>query len=82
MALSTPRNDRAIDSRYSIISTPVAEFHNTMKLSLLLKDNMPDFLATAPLAVSLLGHLRLFAWSTAANVEIETKEGSFFKLVA
>ncbi|KAI1277214.1 hypothetical protein F5Y07DRAFT_407922 [Xylaria sp. FL0933] len=57
----------------------VDEFHKNLKLSMLLKDDMPDFLSSAPLAINFLGHLRLLAWSGAAMVDIVREPNSSFK---
>ncbi|KAI9896894.1 hypothetical protein N3K66_007916 [Trichothecium roseum] len=62
-----------------ILATSSQDFHEAMKASLLLKDDMPDLLSFSPLVVSLLGHLRLLGWSAAATVNIERQEGSLFK---
>ncbi|KAI0424914.1 hypothetical protein F5Y09DRAFT_352941 [Xylaria sp. FL1042] len=57
----------------------VNEFHKNLKSSMLLKDDMPDFLSSAPLVINLLGHLRLLAWSGAAMVDIVREPKSSFK---
>jgi archaellum component FlaC len=62
-----------------ILDTSSQDFHEAIKASLLLKDDMPDLLSLSPLVVSLLGHLRLLGWSAAATVNIERQEGSLFK---
>ncbi|KAJ8123200.1 hypothetical protein ONZ43_g796 [Nemania bipapillata] len=57
----------------------IAEFHQNLKASMLLKDDMPDFLSSAPLVINLLGHIRLLAWSNAATVDIVREVDSSFK---
>ncbi|KAH8165047.1 hypothetical protein CIB48_g3188 [Xylaria polymorpha] len=55
------------------------QFHENLKRSLLLKDEMPDFLSSAPLVINFLGHLRLLAWSKAATVDMVRGKDSSFK---
>lgn len=57
------------------------QFHENLKRSLLLKDEMPDFLSSAPLVINFLGHLRLLAWSKAATVDMVRGKDSSFKYV-
>lgn len=48
-------------------ATRLADFHDELKHSLLLKDNIPDLVAAVPMALSLTGQLRLLGFSAAAK---------------
>jgi hypothetical protein len=51
----------------SYVATTVRDFHEQLKASLLLKDDMPDLVSAAPMALNLMGLLRLLAFSNKAK---------------
>lgn len=60
------------------IDQTIPEFHEALKHSLLLKENLPDLLSCAPLALGLLGTCRLLACSDAAcSIRLEQPVGGW-----